>query len=273
MINPTFTSNEKLIEELTSKGVVVPEWTSRAELISLYNDNIGASENTDPDPASTLENDDDIFDGPAQAPEVKIFSDTELPKDEEMQLVPKAVLSDILSQLNELRNKDGAVDLSQASKRKRIVRVSIYTDVDAKEYLVTGLRERASRDGSKRQTWERGRDEITEKIITWCDPVLVDLDTGVQQDSKEIRYSEFMEVCTTIPLEVQKDLQENIDMTPKASENEVVEQVTYEEKDWFYKRQPSGLMVKVKVWGVKRTFVVEYEGRTYHIDESVINLK
>lgn len=25
MINPTFTSNEKLIEELTSKGVVVPE--------------------------------------------------------------------------------------------------------------------------------------------------------------------------------------------------------------------------------------------------------
>lgn len=32
-------------------------------------------------------------------------------------------------------------------------------------------------------------------------------------------------------------------------------------------------MVKVKVWGIKRTFVVDYEGRTYHIDESVINLK
>jgi len=97
MINPTFTSNEKLIEELTSKGVVVQEGIKRTELISLYNDVNPVETNADTtkllDP---IENDSDIFDEPSQAPEVKIFSDTELPKDEEMQLVPKAVLSDIL---------------------------------------------------------------------------------------------------------------------------------------------------------------------------------
>jgi hypothetical protein len=32
-------------------------------------------------------------------------------------------------------------------------------------------------------------------------------------------------------------------------------------------------MVKVKVWGVKRSFTVAYEWRTYIIDESVVNLK
>lgn len=49
-------------------------------------------------------------------------------------------------------------------------------------------------------------------------------------------------------------------MTPKASENEVVEQASYEEApNGFYRRQGTGVMVKVKVWGVKKTFQIEYE--------------
>lgn len=125
---------------------------------------------------------------------------------------------------------------------------------------MTGLRSRSSRDGSTRTTWERGRDEITEQIITWCDPILVDLETGIIQDSKDLRYAEFANVITTISVEVEKETSETVDMTPKASENEVVEQASYEEApNGFYRRQGTGVMIKVKVWGVKKTFQIQYE--------------
>ena len=193
---------------------------------------------------------------------------------DDMQLIPKTMLDDILKQLNDLRVTTGtAVDLSKIKNQKKIVRVAFYTSEDGEaEYIVTGLKERIERDGSKRTTWERGRDEFTDKPITWINPIVVDLDTGVKREI-EVRYDDFSNLVRVVSIEVDKEVSEQIDTTPKASEGVEVEQATYQEKGGYYKRQGTGIMVQLKSWGIKTVFTITYEGKKYDIDQTVINYK
>lgn len=192
---------------------------------------------------------------------------------EDMRLYDIEMIQSLIRRVNELEGKDGAIDLNELKKRKRTIRVPLYNDIETgADYIVVGFEPKVERNGISRTTWERGRDEITEQIITWIKPILVNLDTHVQE-AKELRYTDFMNFATTITVEVENEKKEEIDMTPIASKDEVAEQGTYEDKSGFYRKVTTGAIVKVKVWGIKTTFYVKYEGYDYTIEESVINLK
>lgn len=201
------------------------------------------------------------------------FPDETLVAPDNMQLVDKGMLADILKQLNDLKaDRGGAVDLSALKKMKRVIRVAFYQTEEGVDYIVTGLEDRLERDGSKRTTWEKGRDEFTDKIITWIRPIMVEIDTGIKR-AFDIRYDEFSSSVRVAPMEVDREVSEQIDMTPKACEWEEVEQATYQEKGGYYRRQGTGIMVKLQAWGIKTIFTVTYEGKQYDIDQTVINYK
>lgn len=194
-----------------------------------------------------------------------------------MMLVDRDMLAQMMRDINELKGKDGAIDLGAIKKQKRIIRVPIWSDYETNEdYIIVDLEERVERDGSRTTTWSRGLEEsqITglKGVVTWIKPVMVNLKTLIKE-SKEIRYDEFSSMVRVVPLEVVKEHSVEVDMTPVAGKNEVREQVSYEEVGQFYKKTGTGIMVKLQVWGIKTTFTVEYEGNQYDIEQSVVNYK
>lgn len=194
-------------------------------------------------------------------------------QDENLQMYDKNVIADILKQLNELKAKDAAIDPSKKDNIKRSVRVGIYNDYETGEdYILTGLTKKEGRDGSVQSTWQRGRDDITDQIITWIQPILVGLESG-KTISPELRYFDFSNALSVIPLNVEREEKEQIDMTPAASKGLEVEQVSYEDVKGYYKKQHSGVFVQLKAWGIKSTFYVNYENKEYAIDGDVVNYK
>lgn len=192
--------------------------------------------------------------------------------DENMQMYDKNVIADILKQLNELKGKNAAIDPSKKDNIKRIVRVGIYTDEDGIDYILTGLEKKVGRDGSVQSTWQRGRDEITDQVITWIQPILVAIDSG-KTISPELRYFDFSNALIVVPLPVDKEDKVQVDMTPAVSKGVEVEQASYEDRNGYYKRQGSGVFVQLKAWGIQSTFYVTYEGKEYKIDGDVVNYK
>jgi len=55
---------------------------------------------------------------------------------------------------------------------------------------------------------------------------------------------------------------------------EVVDKVVYvDSKNGGLKGQGTGQQVKTSVWGTRSTFHVEYEGKKYAVEDTVINYK
>lgn len=192
---------------------------------------------------------------------------------EGLELYDPKVIAELIKTVNELKGRDAAIDPSKKDNIKRSVRVGIYNDYETGEdYILTGLTKKEGRDGSIQSTWQRGRDEITDQIITWIQPILVGLDSG-KTISPELRYFDFSNALTTIPLDVLHEEKVQVDMTPAPSKGVEVEQVTYEDVKGYFKKQHSGIFVQLKAWGIQSTFTVNYEGKDYKIDGDVVNYK
>lgn len=191
---------------------------------------------------------------------------------EGFELYDPKVIAELIKTVNELKGRDSAIDPSKKDNIKRSIRVGIYTDDEGVDYILTGLTKKEGRDGSIQSTWQRGRDEITDQIITWIQPILVGIDSG-KTISPELRYFDFSNALTTIPLDVKHEEKVQVDMTPAPSKWVEVEQVTYEDRNGYYKKQHSGVFVQLKAWGIQSTFTVEYEDKEYTIDGDVVNYK
>jgi hypothetical protein len=217
---------------------------------------------------------------PATPSEADVFGTEQVRQvqkaDENMIMVDKDTIANLIREVNELKSKDTAIDPSKKDNIKRSIRVGIYTHEDEKgkseDYILTGLTKKEGRDGSIQSTWQRGRDEITDQIITWIQPILIGLDSG-KTISPELRYFDFSNALTTIPLEIKHEEKVQVDMTPAPSRGVEVEQASYEDRNGYYKRQGSGVFVQLKAWGIQSTFTVEYEKKEYYIDGDVVNYK
>lgn len=177
-----------------------------------------------------------------------------------------------MQELNDFKRQmmGEAVDPNNPVKKKKIVKIPFYVTEDGTEYIVTGLEDKRMIDGSISKTFPRGRDELTDQIITWCRPILINLATGVLEPVKDIRYDEFSNVVRTIPLEVKHEETVPVNLTTIVEEVEIA---NYQEKGGYLRRNGSGQMTKTAVWGVKTQFVIEYNNKDYKIDDSVINYK
>lgn len=152
---------------------------------------------------------------------------------EDMGMYDRKTIADLVKRVNELEGKDSAIDLGKLKNRERIIRVPLWKDEETGEdFIVTGLTEKLERDGSRKTTWERGRDDITEEVITWIQPIMVGLDSGAKV-SKELRYKDFSSTLSVIPLVVEKEEKEEVDMTPAVDKGKTVEQVSYEDHGQF----------------------------------------
>ncbi len=192
-------------------------------------------------------------------------------QDDNMQLYDKNQIADLLKYVQEHKEKNGAIDPSKQTERKRTIRVGIYADEEGAEHILVGLTTKTSRDGAVRQTWERGKDEITDQPITWIQPILINLDTGVKT-APEVKYSEFSNILYTVPLEIKGEEKEQVDMTPAPSKGVQVEQVTYGDGHQ-YSASKSGIYVQLKAWSIHSVYTVVYEDKTYQIDQDVVNYK
>lgn len=135
---------------------------------------------------------------------------------EGFELYDPKVIAELIKTVNELKGRDSAIDPSKKDNIKRSIRVGIYTDDEGVDYILTGLTKKEGRDGSIQSTWQRGRDEITDQIITWIQPILVGIDSG-KTISPELRYFDFSNALTTIPLDVKHEEKVQVDMTPAPS--------------------------------------------------------
>lgn len=177
-----------------------------------------------------------------------------------------------MQELNEFKRQvmGEAIDPNNPQKKKKIVKIPFYVTEEGEEFIVTGLEDKRMIDGAISKTFPRGRDELTDQIITWCRPIMINLKTGILEPVKDIRYDEFSNVVRTIPLEVKHEETVPVNLTTIVEEVEIA---NYQEKGGYLNRRGTGQMTKTAVWGVKTLFVIEYEQKDYKIDDSVINYK
>lgn len=197
----------------------------------------------------------------------------EMPTEEKSITIPESQFQKFINELNELKqkvNQNDVIDPMNETNRKKIVRVAFYTDESGHEYLITGFNTRTMIDGAIVNTWERGRDELTEKPITWCKPKMINIDTGVLFEA-ELRYDHFAAMIRTVPCEVIDEKTERIDITGIP---EIVEVTSYnEQSNGRIKPVTSGTKIRTTVIGLKTIFTVMFRDTKYTVDEKVINIK
>lgn len=152
-----------------------------------------------------------------------------------------------LEELNDFRRQvmGEALDPNNPQKKKKVLRIPFYVTEDGEEFIVLGLNDKRTIDGAISKTWQRGRDELTDQVITWCSPVLVNLKTGVQEAAKDIRYDEFSNVVRTIPIEVKHEETIPVNLTTIVEEVEIA---NYNEHGGYLNRKGTGQMTKTAVW-------------------------
>ena len=193
-------------------------------------------------------------------------------------VVDAKAFQNMMSEFNDLKKAvaqatGSPIDLHDLEKRQKSIRVGQYTDENGIDYLLVGLEEKTFRDGSRATTWNEGKETDSsgkEVPITWIQPRLINIETGVESSPK-VQYVEFSNVLRTIPMKVTHEETIPVNMT---TIEEVVDKVVYvDSKNGGLKGQGTGQQVKTSVWGTKSTFHVQYEGREYKIDDTVVNYK
>lgn len=185
--------------------------------------------------------------------------------------VDAAAFERIMKVVERAERNGEVVDLNNIANKKKIIRIPIYRDTKWEEHIVTGYTTKEFRDGTRTNTWQEGLDPMTKQPISWCEPILVNLKTGVTT-TEVIQYMEFINVLIVIPLEVKHEDTQRIEMT---TQTEIIDVVSYQETgmNGRISAVPTGQRVKASVWWVTTKVTVEYEGKDYIIDETVFNIK
>lgn len=189
--------------------------------------------------------------------------------------IPKDVLDDLIKSRNEwkaFQESQKPRDALNVGEREKYIRITFWTDSEGNDYLVTGLVSATKRDGTTVNTWEKGKDELTDKPITWIKPSMVNLTSGkFERVEMEIRYDDFYATVRVSQVKVKKEDVRKVDLT---NPNEpLIEAASYKEHGAYSSRFLTGEMVRPTVIGVMNVFAVEYEGRDYELSSQVINLK
>ncbi len=196
----------------------------------------------------------------------------------ETMTVDAKAFQNMMAEFNDLKKAvaqatGSPIDLHDLEKRQKSIRVGQYTDEAGIDYLLVGLEEKTFRDWSRATTWNKGTEPDSsgkEVPITWIQPRLINIETGVES-SPEVRYVEFSNILRTIPMKVAHEETMSVNMT---TIEEVVDKVVYvDAKNGGLKWQGTGQQVKTSVWGTKSTFHVNYEGKEYKVDDTVVNYK
>ena len=202
-----------------------------------------------------------------------VFGEDNMPTDNNDTItIPKSEWKQFLIEHNQLmaeKNQSQIIDPHNKTERKRTLRIAFYTNQDNETYIVKGFTEQTKINGSVVTTWNKGVDDETKLPITWCQPILQHVETN-EVSSPLIRYSDFIDSLSTIPLDMKKEVAEEVDTT---GIEELVEVTSYVDTNGGrVNAQGTGIKVRASVIAIRKKFTVEYKGKMIEVSEQVVNI-
>ncbi len=209
---------------------------------------------------------------PAQSMDAVFWDPGEAPVEQKMISLPEAEWKKFLTEHNQMlseMNQGKVIDPHETVKRKRTLRIAFYTDIENETYIVKDLVEQTKINGSKFTTWNKGIDEETKQPITWIQPVLQHLETNVVS-TPIIKYADFMDLISTIPLEVKDEKAVQVDTT---GIEEFVNVTDYQDTaNGRLNAVNTGVKVRASVIAIVKTYTVEYKEQDFQISDRVVNI-